>query len=104
MEIEFSLRLPVPRAPLFAFHANPENLSLLLNGWKFTEVLSTEGHIQSGARLRVREYLGPVPLGFVFKHFLFEPSQRFGERMVKGLFHRFEHVHEFEEMEGDPGA
>ena len=36
MELEFCVRLPVPREALFTFHTNPENLNLLLDGWKFT--------------------------------------------------------------------
>ncbi len=104
MEIEFSVRLPVARERLFAFHSNPDNLSVLLEGWKGTEVLSTQGHIRPGARVEVRERLGPMPIHLVFEHFLLEPPHRFGERMVKGPFTRFEHVHEFDEVGGDSGA
>ncbi len=104
MEIEFSVRLPVAREPLFAFHSNPDNLSVLLEGWKGTEVFSTQGHIRPGARVEVLERVGPLAIHLVFEHFLLEPPHRFGERMVKGLFTCFEHVHEFEDVEGDPGA
>jgi ligand-binding SRPBCC domain-containing protein len=101
MEIEFSVRVPVPRERLFAFHANPDNLRLLLAGWKYTEVLSTEGHIEPGARLCVLERMGPLKLRFTFEQFVYEPPRCFGERMVRGLFRRFEHVHEFEEVGDD---
>jgi ligand-binding SRPBCC domain-containing protein len=103
MLLEFSQRLPVPREGLFAFHADPENLKLLLDGWPHTEVLTTDGHIRPGARLSVQERFGPFRMRFDFEHFLFEPPQRFGERMVGGLFLRFQPVHEFEEPEGRSG-
>ncbi len=45
------------------------------------------------------ERMGPFRMRFVFEHFLHEPPERFGERMVRGFFREFEHVHEFEEAE-----
>jgi ligand-binding SRPBCC domain-containing protein len=30
-----------------------------------------------------------------FEHFLYEPPRRFAERLVRGPFRQFEHVHEF---------
>ena len=104
MDLEFSVRVQAPRETLFAFHTNPENLRVLLDGWPCTEVLSTEGHIKPGAQVKGREHVGPVSFSFVFEHFLFEPPHRFGERIKMGPFKRFEHVHEFELVEGDPDA
>jgi len=95
-----TLALPVAREPLFAFHTDPANLSVLLQGWRATRVLSTAGHIRPGARTEVLERWGPLALRLAFEHFLFEPSERFGERMVRGPFRLFEHVHRFRDEGG----
>jgi len=90
-----TLALPVARAPLFAFHTDPQNLGVLLHGWRATRVLTTAGHIRPGARTEVLERWGPLALRLVFEHFLLEPPETFGERMVRGPFRRFEHIHRF---------
>ena len=95
MQLTFSCSIPVAREPLFAFHTNPENLSVLLAEWPATEVVRTAGHIAIGARTEVRERVGPVTLRCTFEHHVFEAPERFGERQVRGIFRCFEHVHEF---------
>jgi uncharacterized protein len=97
-----TVALPVAREPLFAFHTDPSNLGALLQGWSATRVLSTDGHIRPGARTEVVERLGPLAFRLVFEHFLFEPPERFGERMVRGPFRLFQHVHRFRTE--DPGG
>ena len=104
MKFEFQSRLSVPRDALFEFHTNPEKLGVLLSGWKWTKVVATEGHIRPGARVGILESLGPIKLRFEFEHYLLEPPHRFAERMVKGLFKQFDHLHEFEEVDGEPGV
>ena len=95
MQLTTSLSLPVARERLFAFHTDPWNLAVLLEGWRATEILATAGHIGLGARTEVLERFGPLAFRMVFEHVLFEPPERFGERMVRGPFARFEHVHRF---------
>ena len=87
--------LPVARERLFAFHEDPRNLGVLLEGWPLTRVLATDGHIRPGARTEILERWGPLELRLAFEHFLLEPPERFGERMVRGPFRSFEHVHRF---------
>ena len=104
--MRFTTRFPLPveRESLFAFHEDPWNLRVLLAGWSRTTVLATEGHIRPGARTEVLERFGPLRLRLVFEHFLHEPPERFGERMVRGPFRRFEHVHRFLAVRSDPAA
>jgi ligand-binding SRPBCC domain-containing protein len=102
LRVSTTLALPVAREPLFAFHTDPNNLGVLLEGWKATRVLATAGHIRPGARTEVLDRWGPCAFRLVFEHFLFEPPERFGERMVRGPFQRFEHVHCF--RAADTGA
>lgn len=95
MELSFEQRLSLPPERLFAFHTHPENLAVLLEGWRGFELLSHAGHIRPGARVSVRQALGPLRFRLTFQHFVFEPPLRFGERLVAGPFASFEHVHEF---------
>jgi ligand-binding SRPBCC domain-containing protein len=95
VQISFEQRLDLPPERLFEFHTHPENLTLLLEGWRGFELLSQEGHIRPEARVTVRQALGPLHFTLTFEHFLFEPPRRFGERQVAGPFASFEHVHEF---------
>lgn len=85
------------RERLFTFHSDPGNLALLLEGWHGFELLHHEKSIAPGARVRLRQAVGPLRYEMVFEHFVCDPPVRFGERQVEGPFARFEHVHEFSE-------
>ncbi|MFT5286862.1 MAG: ligand-binding SRPBCC domain-containing protein [Planctomycetota bacterium] len=104
IELIFNSRSPLSRTELFAFHTNPDNLKVLLDGWKSSQIISTEGHIRPGAQVHVRESIGPFRFHLILEHFLYEQPHRFGERMVKGIFKKFEHIHEFFDVEGEPGV
>jgi ligand-binding SRPBCC domain-containing protein len=95
VKLRFEQSVAAPRERLFAFHCDPENFALLLQGWKGFELLSHDGHIRPGARVRIRQAVGLLRQVVTFEHFVFEPPLRFGERQVRGSFKRFEHVHEF---------
>lgn len=100
MNLLFEQIVEVPRESLFAFHTDPANLVLLLEGWKGFELLSHDGHIRPGARTRVRQAVGPTRHELLMEHFLLEPPTRFAERQIEGPFTRFEHVHEFFDAPG----
>jgi ligand-binding SRPBCC domain-containing protein len=95
--VQFTFRqtLDADRDELFAFHEDPGNLAVLLDGWKGFRLLSHSGHIRPGAVTVVVQRLGPVPFELEFEHFLLEKPFRFGERETRGPFRKFEHVHEF---------
>lgn len=95
MQITFRQTLDAGRDDLFAFHEDPGNLAVLLDGWRGFRLLSHSGHIRPGAVTKVVQTLGPLRFRFEFEHFLLEKPVRFGERELRGPFRRFEHVHEF---------
>jgi ligand-binding SRPBCC domain-containing protein len=103
VRISFRQIQDVRRADLFAFHTDPGNLGVLLAGWRGFELLSHSGHIRPGARVTLVQALGPLRFRMTFEHFLLEPPERFGERLVDGPFTTFEHVHAFE-AEGERTA
>jgi len=95
VQLHFEQLVPLPRPRLFAFHTDPANLAVLLEGWPGFELRGHPGSIRPGSRVLVRQGLGPLVFELEFEHVLFEPPERFGERQVRGPFARFEHVHEF---------
>jgi len=92
VQLSFEHTVAAPREKLFEFHLDPANLALLLAGWKGFELLSHDGHIRPGSRVRVRQRVGWLTHTMTFEHF--------GERQVEGPFARFEHVHEFSPTAG----
>jgi ligand-binding SRPBCC domain-containing protein len=96
MRLVFEHACGAPVERVFAFHQDPDNLALLLRGWRSFRMISNSGHVGVGGVTRVSEQLGPFRLPMTFEHFVYEPPIRFGERQVQGPFAWFEHVHEFE--------
>lgn len=82
---------------LFEFHRNPENLLVLLPGRPRLRLLYCDGRVAVGRQtwLQIRLAAG-VPLVLGFRHVLYEPPHRFGERLIHGPFSTFTHIHEFE--------
>jgi len=97
VQLTFTSSVAAAREAVFAFHENPENLSVLLAEWPATELVRTAGHLRVGAHTTVRERLGPFHLNCTFEHHVYDPPEKFGERQIRGVFGRFEHVHEFHE-------
>ena len=95
MKFRFELFLPISRRALFAFHENPNNLRLIQDPNTF-QLISTDGHIKIDSLTIAKESLGPFSFVFRFRHFLYEPPVRFGERYEGRLWKKFEHVHEFQ--------
>lgn len=100
MELRFEQLVRAPREALFAFHADPANLAVLLAGWRGFELLEHAGHVRPGSRVRLAQRVAFLRHEMTFEHFVLEPPLRFGERQVRGPFARFEHVHEFHETDG----
>jgi ligand-binding SRPBCC domain-containing protein len=100
VQLRFEQVVAAPREVLFEFHLDPANLALLLSGWKGFELVSHDGRIRPGSRVRVRQRVGPFTHQMTFEHTVCEPPHRFGERQIEGPFARFEHVHEFTATDG----
>jgi ligand-binding SRPBCC domain-containing protein len=95
MKLQFTHEFPVAAAELFAFHENPGNLGLLLTNWLHFKLLRHAGSIRPNSVTIVQEQFCSVPFTLEFEHFVYEPPRRFGERQIRGLFRKFQHIHEF---------
>ncbi len=97
MILEFSHRVPAPRAAVFAFHAKPANLAQLLEGWSGFELVKHGETTEVGSVTTVKQrFFGMLPIVSVFEHTEYSPPERFAEQLVRGPFRHFRHVHEFE--------
>lgn len=96
MRLEFKKRFDIPVGKLFAYHETPANLARLLEDWKTFRLVAHEGNIRVGSITRIEERVGFSWVPMTFEHFVYEPPRRFGERMTRGPFLKFEHIHEFE--------
>jgi len=101
MHFIFEHILPLPRESLFAFFGKPEHLPLLHAGWSKIRLLQHETQVRVGAETWVELTLARfIPMVLGFRHFLFEPSYRFGEEAIHGPFSKFVHIHEFRPQNG----
>jgi len=98
VNLVFETTVPAPREGVFAFHATPANLPVLLAGWAGFRLLRHDGSVRPGSETwTVQSVAGIVPLAMGFRHGPWEPPARFEEGMIHGPFARFHHRHEFEE-------
>jgi ligand-binding SRPBCC domain-containing protein len=97
MQLRFEQYIEQPAPVLFAFHADPRNLGVLLDSWPGFRLLHLSGHIRPGAQTWVEQMIaGFIPLVMAFRHTIYEPPHRFAEELFHGPFRRFAHIHEFE--------
>lgn len=101
MEFVFETTVPAPRGAVFAFHADPANLEVLMRGWPGFRLLRHDGNVRPGATTWVEVTVARVlPVVMGFRHEVFEPPSRFRETQFHGPFRRFVHSHEFEDRPG----
>jgi ligand-binding SRPBCC domain-containing protein len=100
MQLVFEHAVAAPSGRVFAFHEDPANLAVLLEGWRSFRLLRHAGSIRPGGITALSERLFLLPVHMEFEHDLYDPPRRFGEHQRRGPFARFVHVHEFEPLEG----
>ena len=98
MHFRFEQTIALPRARVFAFHEDPENLVLLHREWSTFRIISHDGPLHEGSLVWVETTIaGILPIVMGFENDLYEPPHRFGEHLFHGPFSKFEHIHEFDE-------
>lgn len=97
MEFCFEQTIAIPQNAAFAFHEDPEHLMLLHRDWAQLRIIKHAGSVHCGNRTWFEMTVAKIlPVVFGFEHFLYEPPQRFGERLIHGPFQKLVHIHEFE--------
>lgn len=98
---ESEIRLPLPRAEVFPFFADPRNLETLTPPWLNFEILTQgELHSEAGALIDYRLRLHGIPFHWRTLISVWEPPFRFVDEQVKGPFRLWRHEHRFIEEDG----
>lgn len=100
MKLKFEQVIELPKEVLFAFHEDPGHLALLHQGWATFRMIRHDGGLAQGSRTWFETTIaGIVPVVLGFEHTIYEPPNRFGECLIHGPFRRFDHIHEFYDVD-----
>ena len=95
-----SVWLRQPRAKVFEFFSNPDNLDRLTPAWLSFEILTpTTSQIKQGALLDYRLRIRGMPIRWQSEIAVWEPPYRFVDRQTKGPYSLWIHEHTFEERD-----
>lgn len=98
---ECSVNLPASREDAFAWHTRPGALERLVPPWEKVQILTSDGSVRDGAKVSMRvPYFGPLKKTWVAQHYGYLEGVQFCDRQVHGPFAEFNHVHRFEEIDG----
>ncbi|GJG86642.1 oxidoreductase [Gemmatimonadetes bacterium T265] len=100
-----SLTVPVSAAELFAWHERPGAFERLSPPWQRVEVVRSDGRITAGARVELRTWLPPGPVGvpvrWHLEHRDYVAGHQFRDVQLVGPFARWSHLHR---VDSGPGA
>jgi ligand-binding SRPBCC domain-containing protein/uncharacterized protein (DUF952 family) len=102
LRVTRTLEVAAPVAVLWAFHDRPEALAALQPPWARAEVRVAPRSLETGTRVEVRVWFGPLPMTIVAEHTAYDAGRLFVDRMVRGPFRSWRHEHRFEALA--PGA
>lgn len=91
----FSLttRIARPAAEVFAWHERPGALARLCPPWERVELVAATGGVRDGARVTVRNRLGPFWQEWEVEHRDYVAGVQFRDVQLRGPFARWEHLH-----------
>ncbi|MEO6003751.1 MAG: TIGR01777 family oxidoreductase [Opitutus sp.] len=91
----FSLttRIARPASEVFAWHERTGALERLCPPWERVEVVSSAGGIRKGARVTVRNKLGPLWQTWEVEHRDYVAGRQFRDIQISGPFKSWDHLH-----------
>lgn len=78
---------------LFAWHEREGALARLCPPWEKIEILSASGGIRDGARVVIRQKMGPFHFDWTVEHRGYVAGKEFRDRQISGPFAEWEHLH-----------
>lgn len=91
-----STRIARPAAEVFAWHERPGALARLCPPWERVEVVAATGGVRDGARVTVRNKLGPLRLEWRMEHRDYVAGRQFRDVQRSGPFAEWRHLHRVE--------
>jgi len=93
--------IPAPRAQVFAFFANAENLGKLTPAFLSFKILTPLPiEMKQGQLIEYRIGLGGVPMRWLTEIREWHPLERFVDVQLRGPYKRWHHLHEFRDVDG----
>lgn len=90
--------LPFPRERVWEWHLGPGALTRLTPPFEPVEVVAAEG-VRNEAEVVVRARVAPgIDSFWTMQHHDVVPPEAFSDRMLRGPFERWEHLHRFESL------
>jgi ligand-binding SRPBCC domain-containing protein len=94
------LWLPLSRADVFAFFANPKNLERITPSFLAFRILTpTPVDMRAGTLIDYRVGLRGLPMKWRSQITTWEPPARFADVQVRGPYRSWQHTHAFEERD-----
>ncbi len=97
-----SVRIERPAAEVFAWHERAGALARLCPPWERVELVSATGGVRDGARVTVRNKIGPFWTEWRVEHRDYVAGKQFRDVQTAGPFARWEHLHRVDAA--GPGA
>lgn len=89
-------RIDVPAADVFAWHERPGALQRLVPPWEKVTVTHNSGSIRDGARVVLKNRLGPLAFEWVAEHCDYIAGRQFADVQLSGPFAYWKHTHRVE--------
>lgn len=86
-------RIQAPPERVFAFHARPEALRLLIPPWEHSRVVEKTPGLDVGTRAVIETWIGPIKQRLVAEHTAYEEGRMFQDTLREGPFRRWVHTH-----------
>lgn len=88
-----STRIERPAEEVFAWHERPGALGRLCPPWERVELVSATGGVRDGARVTVRNRVGPFWMSWQMEHRDYVAGRQFRDVQLAGPFAAWEHLH-----------
>lgn len=93
-----TVRIERPAAVVFAWHEQHGAFDRLAPPWTRVSQVVRSGGIREGAKLSMRQHLGPLRLSWQVEHADFVENVQFRDIAVRSPFRSWEHLHRVEEI------
>jgi len=96
----YQSQYPCSAEYLYEYHSRTGALERLLPPWERNSIVSKQGNISPGSRVKLKIYAGPFPFYFHARHIEAIRGKMFRDIQEKGPFSQWSHAHFFHNSRG----